>query len=156
MAARKLHGSQRIVFLRALHDDARSPFRGSIPVEDSPRAFIRRIGREDQAAFKSSAQSVDCVATEIALVGALNPLTGRDTPDHSRSGDRLFDEVASRVTAHGVSEFIMHEASSSARGEKPGRLAMGASGHGPEEVGGFALRKLRPRISGRSDWTKLA
>src|SRR5262245_9233767 len=100
MTPRKLHSPQRILLMRALHDDERPPLRSCIPVKDSPRAFIGGIGGENQASFEVGAQPVGGAATEFVGVGYLKTATAGGEPKGSDGGGCSFDEVASRVAVH--------------------------------------------------------
>lgn len=97
---RKLHRSQRILLVCALHDHPRPPLRSCVPIKDPPRAFIGGIGRQNQATFKFRAQSVDGVATEVISVSYLKTPTAGGEPKCARGGHYSLDEVASRVPAH--------------------------------------------------------
>ena len=67
MTPRKLHSSQRILLVRALHDDPRPPLRCCVPIKDPPRAFVGGIGGENQTSFEFGAQPVDSAATEVIV-----------------------------------------------------------------------------------------
>src|SRR5687768_5053365 len=100
MTPRKLHSSQRILLARALHDDSWPPLRSCVPVKDPPRAFIGGIGGENQTSVEFGAQPVDGAAAEVISVGSLKTPAAGSERNCPRSGDRSFDEAASRIQVH--------------------------------------------------------
>src|SRR5206468_12025824 len=80
--------------------DPRPPLRYCVPIENPPRAFIGWIGGENQTSSEFSAQPLDSAATEVVSVGYLKTPTARGEPKCPGGGDRSFEKVASRVTAH--------------------------------------------------------
>jgi hypothetical protein len=100
MTSRKFYGSQYVLLVCALDDDARLSLRSWVPIKNPSRAFVYGIAGEDQASFKFSSQSLNRVSAEILFVGYAKAPTASGEPECSHGSERVSDEIASRVPTH--------------------------------------------------------